>query len=373
MNIFRLIQRDHQEIDSLLSRLQLAPGEADFDGAGRRYLVDRLLSVASRHEAAEELALWPYVRRALPDGAEMAGHGLEGERDAKAVLELLRATTSEEDIAGTCAELHALIRAHAAFEEETVFPRIRSRTTRVWAALAGFRFRAARRAGPTRPHYRGPDRPLGLLTRGAPTAMFDHLRDLGKRQRRHPVGFEAPDRADAVAVIEAGHCRIEALLSQAEVQEDVDDRLLQRLIREIAVHDAMERQYLYPVIRRRLPDGNARYDKMMSEHGRVGLLAAKLDIYRFHDEARATWVHELIISTRTHIAEEEASVLPPLAARMTREELVDLGDRLERASKKAPTRPHPHMAGAGAGGRLSSLLTRPIDKARDALAGRRAQ
>jgi hypothetical protein len=40
--------------------------------------------------------------------------------------------------------------------------------------------------------------------------------------------------------------------------------------------------------------------------------------------------------------------------RMTHEEPVDLGARLEAVRAKAPTRPHPHMAGVGTGARLTA-------------------
>lgn len=371
MDIFRLIQQDHHEIDSLLSRLQLAPDAADFDQAGRRYLLDRLVAVASRHEAAEELVFWPQVRRRLPGGDDLADQGLRDEGDAKTVLDLLPVTTSERDLIATCVELHGLLRAHARYEEETVFPRMRTYTTHVWAGLAGIRFSMAQRVGPTRPHPKGPDRPAGLLTWGAPAVLLDHLRDLAHRQRRHPVGFDQPGRADGVAVLEARHTRIGQLLSEIEGQAEAEDQLLGAALREVSVHDAIERQYLHPAVRRRLPDGNALYQQLTGELGQIGRLAAKLDVYHFHDEARAAWVRELTVNIRNHIEQEEAVIFPALAARMTREELVDLGERLERASVRAPTRPHPHTAGAGTSARVASLLARPLDKARDALAGRR--
>jgi hypothetical protein len=79
----------------------------------------------------------------------------------------------------------------------------------------------------------------------------------------------------------------------------------------------------------------------------------------------------LSIRIRTHIEQEEAGVLAPLAARMTDEELVDLGGLLESGRAKAPTRPHRYVAGAGLGARLSRLVAGPLDKTRDAPPGRR--
>jgi Hemerythrin HHE cation binding domain len=372
VDIFRLLQRDHRELDSLLRRLEQPPDEADFDEAGRRYLLDRLVSVAARHEAAEEVTFWPHVRRRLPDGARLTDQALRDERDAKAVLDLLRFVRSEAELAGECGQLRTLIAKHAGFEEGTVFPRMRTHTGWLWARLAAMRFRAARRIGPTRPHPHGPDRPLSLMTIGAPAAVFDHLRDLGDRGRRHPTGFENPDHTDAVGVLTDLHAGIIQLLARIEAQPDPDDALVHDTIRELSVHDAIERQYLYPVVRRRLEDGPQRCERLVSEHGRVTELAADLDAYRFHDESRLSWLRELIAATRTLIEHEEAGVLPALAARMTHEELVDLGAMLESARTKAPSRPHRHAVATGAGARMSRWFVAPVDRARDALQGRRS-
>jgi hemerythrin superfamily protein len=371
VDVLQLLQQDHREIDELLRRLEVPAGRADFDRSGREFLLDRLVSVASRHEAAEELVLWPEVRSRLPDGASLADEALRQEREGKAVLDLLRVVRSEDEIVEECGLLHELVQKHGDFEEHRVFPSLRKRTTCVWRTLAAYRFRAARRAGPTRPHPNGPDRPLGLVTMGASVAVVDHLRDLGSRQRRHPTGFESPGSDDAVLVLTRHHGRIIALLAEIEGHEDPDDMIVREVIRELSIHDSVERQHLYPVVRQRLDDGNRQYGHLLSEHERVTQLAADLDVYRFHDEARTNWIRELTLTVRTHIEQEEGGVLPALAARMTAEELIDLGVRLDSAWAKAPTRPHRHAVAVGTGARISSLVAGPLDKARDSLWRRR--
>jgi hypothetical protein len=56
---------------------------------------------------------------------------------------------------------------------------------------------------------------------------------------------------------------------------------------------------------------------------------------------------------------------------MAEAELAELGQVLQAAKPKAPTRPHSHLGGAGLGARLSRAVAAPLDKTRDALAGRR--
>ncbi len=98
-------------------------------------------------------------------------------------------------------------------------------------------------------------------------------------------------------------------------------------------------------------------------------MAAEIDRYRFHDQARHSWLAEMTGLIRSHIEMEEDRVLPALRAHLTREELVDLGGLLESARTKAPTRPHRHVAGSGPGARLSRRVVGPLDRTRDLIRG----
>lgn len=371
MDVFDLLRQDHRVMDDLLRRICRPAGAADFDHSGRLYLLDRLTVVASRHEAAEEITFWPHVRQRLSDGDRLADRGLRAERDVKAYLDLLGVERSDEDIAAQAGQLRRLLGDHIRFEESEVFPAMHRCSTPVWRALSALRYRLALRAAPTRPHPDGPDTPLGFMTVGAPALVLDHLRDLRNSRRRHPEGFEHPDHLDAVAVVKEDHSRIRDRLALIDSQDDPDDTLVHETIRLLAVHDSIERQYLYPMVRLRVVDGNEVYSHLISDHGEMAAQAAKIDSYRFHDQARKEWLGELADTTRSHMEWEEDTVLACLSERLTGEELTVLGCQLASARQHAPTRPHPHIAGVGAGARLSRRLAGPLDKTRDAL-GRRA-
>ena len=49
----------------------------------------------------------------------------------------------------------------------------------------------------------------------------------------------------------------------------------------------------------------------------------------------------LIESVRHHVEEEEQDMFPRVRKALSREQLSELGDLIERAKKVAPTRPHP--------------------------------
>lgn len=357
-------------MDGLARRVARPPDDADFDFEERRYLLDRLVLVTSRHDAAEEMTFWPHVRRRLVDGDRLAERAVQAEDEIKGCLSVMGVTRAEDELVAEAGRLRTLLGEHIHFEETTVFPAMHRCTTQVWRVLTGYKFRLAARAAPTRPHPDGPVTLAGFMTVGAASIVVDHLRDRRDAARRRPDGFESTGHPDVIEVIEAEHRRIRDLLERIDAQADPDATLVHHAIRQLSIHDSIERQYLYPVVRRRVEDGNQVYSQLIAEHGAIAQRAANLEAYRFHDDSRISWLRELAAMSRRHMDEEEETVLPRLRARLTTEELIHLGGQVAAARDRAPTRPHPHVAGAGAGARVSSRLAAPLDKARDALSGR---
>lgn len=172
-NLYACIERDHRYIERLMAQLEADPSEVNYDGPARKKLASYLVVAASRHEAAEEIVLWPAVRKRVPTGPALADEGLRQEHDAKFMLDVLTVGSPGPGIA----EFILAARAHMAFEEQQALPALRKVTSRPGAWLLGIKFATAKRITPTRPHPYGPDRRFGLVTKGALTAGLDHLRD----------------------------------------------------------------------------------------------------------------------------------------------------------------------------------------------------
>lgn len=172
----KLIQADHRYTEGLLAQLTADPAAVTYDDAARDNLANYLVAACSRHEAAEELVVWPAVHKRVTGGAALIAEGLRQEKEAKYALDALRFASGarQQQLA---AEVAALLRAHIVFEERKVLPALRRAT--IWPGLHwfGLEFVLAKRVGPTRPHPRGPVRRYGLLTRGMLAAVTDRLRD----------------------------------------------------------------------------------------------------------------------------------------------------------------------------------------------------
>lgn len=182
-NIFSILKREHGEVERLLVQLEVDPAQTTMDEAARVHLAQHLVMVESRHEAAEEMVFWPAVRKRLREGDALADRALAQEREAKYTLDALRFAASEESRLALVTEFARAARAHVAFEEEEVWPVFRKAIGHLGRWLLGMRYVFAERVGPTRPHPRGPDRPLGMFTRGIAVATLDRVRD--KMTGRH--------------------------------------------------------------------------------------------------------------------------------------------------------------------------------------------
>lgn len=179
-DLWKILKSDHDRIWDLLDRLtepDAAPGDHE-----RRAAARELVAVASSHEAAEELVIWPAVRELCPDGDDLAAKALEQEsRLRRALNELARLSPAHEEF-GSCAHAVAgLARTHLRYEQNQVWPRLDEQldsagSAHLTAQWLGTRWLTARRSGPARPRPHLPasvpvlgaagpaDRALGRLT-----------------------------------------------------------------------------------------------------------------------------------------------------------------------------------------------------------------
>jgi hemerythrin superfamily protein len=171
-DVFEVLKADHEEVESMLARLESG------QGSDRGQLAEQLIMEESKHEAAEEMYFWPSVRERVERGDELADTAINQENEAKGVLDSLRraeAGSSEfEELLTTFSKAG---REHIAFEEEQVWPLLRQALSREEADNLGANIAKAKEMGPTRPHPHGPDGAAGLKTVGTATAMVDKARD----------------------------------------------------------------------------------------------------------------------------------------------------------------------------------------------------
>jgi hypothetical protein len=146
-------------------------------------------------------------------------------------------------------------------------------------------------------------------------------------------------------------------------------KMAQALVIEESRHEAAEEMYFWPTVRERLPDGDQLADLAIGQEQEGKEVLASLDKADADDPEFEGLLGKFISAGREHITFEEAQVWPGLRIALTEAEAAELGDKLEKAKNKAPTRPHPHTP-ASPGVLKATSPAAAADKVRDVISHR---
>ncbi len=124
-DLWKILQADHDRLRDLLGRLTGDPGTTADTVRDRRAIARQLVDAASGHEAAEELVIWPAVRRRCPRETDRARRARRQERELLRELdELDDVSAGDEEFDAWVARIAGLARAHLSYEEDVVWPRL---------------------------------------------------------------------------------------------------------------------------------------------------------------------------------------------------------------------------------------------------------
>ncbi|MFE9452759.1 hemerythrin domain-containing protein [Streptomyces sp. NPDC006739] len=139
---------------------------------------------------------------------------------------------------------------------------------------------------------------------------------------------------------------------------------------ELVRHSVAEEAYLYPAVRQHLTGGDALADKEIEDHSKAEQIMKDLEALEADEPEFDRLISSLMTEIRSHVADEEQNLFPRLEAACPPEALDDLGDKVRRAKKTAPTRPHPSAPDHPPANKLLAPGTGLVDRLRDALSGR---
>jgi hemerythrin superfamily protein len=179
---FDVLAKDHEEVKDMLAELEKGPTAASGATANqlalRKKMTQQLVIEESKHEAVEEMYFWPAVRESLTDGDDLANQAQQQEQEGKEVLDKLdKAAADDAEFEGLLAQFITDGRAHIAFEEERVWPRLREVLSSAQAEEIGGKLEQGKKTAPTRPHPNTPASPGVLKSAGPAVAAADRLRD----------------------------------------------------------------------------------------------------------------------------------------------------------------------------------------------------
>ncbi|KAI8471730.1 MAG: hypothetical protein J3K34DRAFT_416083 [Monoraphidium minutum] len=184
---------------------------------------------------------------------------------------------------------------------------------------------------------------------------------------------EAPaGSASIVTSILDDHARLlsyHRLLQGPRVAGEERKHLRHRIVHDLSVHSLAEGEVLYPALKNGL--GPERRDRVLDDPVSLKIIIGGIDKITADDPGFTARIDDLYRELRAHVDEEENSVLPMFAAMVDPSELDRLGRRFEAAKSRVPTRPDTLAPDKPVTGNVvADRLTAPLDKMRDAAAGR---
>lgn len=160
--------------------------------------------------------------------------------------------------------------------------------------------------------------------------------------------------------------KIDALPPGDEQRKKYADQAVMELVR----HAVAEEVYLYPAVREFLPDGDAVADKELEDHAQAERTMKELAGVSAGEPEFDRLIGELMTEIRSHVRDEEDNLFPRLRSAASEDQLLKLGDKVRKAKKTAPTRPHPSAPDTPPANKLLAPGAGVVDRIRDALTGR---
>jgi hemerythrin-like domain-containing protein len=180
---------------------------------------------------------------------------------------------------------------------------------------------------------------------------------------------------DALQLLERDHDDVRRLLAALEQPAladagQVSTGLVAQLVIMESGHEAVEEQYFWPLVRRRVQNGPRLAEQAVSQEQEARHVLDRLEKHGpGHPEFPAR-LRQFIAIGRAHIEFEETEVWPWVRLALSEQELDDLGAQLEQGKRLAPTRPHPNMPCTPEVLKVAAPIAGAADRIRDVLAGR---
>ncbi|WP_438489629.1 hemerythrin domain-containing protein [Streptomyces sp. S186] len=147
--------------------------------------------------------------------------------------------------------------------------------------------------------------------------------------------------------------------------------LADRLTVELVRHSVAEEQYLYPTVREHVAGGRTLADRELDDHTEVEKLLKSLESLEPTDSRFDQQIAKLQTTVQAHVQDEEKRLFPLLADACSAQMLDELGEKVRKAKKTAPTRPHPSAPHTPPANKILAPGTGLVDRVRDMLTGRR--
>ncbi|HET9500484.1 MAG TPA: hemerythrin domain-containing protein [Marmoricola sp.] len=178
---------------------------------------------------------------------------------------------------------------------------------------------------------------------------------------------------DMVSVLVKDHEEIKEFFKEIESATDAKSRrdAADKLTAEVARHSVAEEMYLYPAARDALPNGDKMVDEEIKEHSEAEELLKRWEKMDGDDPEFMSTFQQIKQGLLHHIdEEEEPKLFPEMQAALSQEQQDELGEKITKAKKLAPTRPHPSAPNEPPADKVLGVPLGIVDRIRDKMSGR---
>jgi hypothetical protein len=185
-----------------------------------------------------------------------------------------------------------------------------------------------------------------------------------------PVGGATTGR-NVIDVLTEQHRELQTLCDRlTSTPAPERGRVAQVVVATLSRHLSAEEQYLYPAIRKVVPDGDLLADRELAEDHGLLVTLKRLDGVKPDDPAFTQLAGDVAAAVRRHVEADAEELLPLLAQMVPVEDLIRVGNRVETAEEAAPTRPHPATPSRPPWNKIVDPAVAVLDKVRDVAARR---
>jgi hemerythrin superfamily protein len=172
-DVIEILTSDHRDVTALIGEIWSVA-----DPMIRRDLTDTAISELVRHAVAEEMYVYPAMRKYLADGDKAVEHDVEEHKELEQTMKDLESVdVSGPDFEKSLRQLETLLADHVRDEETEQFPELRRRVPHEELIELAGKVETAKKLAPTRPHPSAPNSELFHKAVGPGVGLVDRLRD----------------------------------------------------------------------------------------------------------------------------------------------------------------------------------------------------
>ena len=172
-DVVDVLTSDHRDVTALIGEIWTIR-----DPMMRRDLTDTAISELVRHAVAEEMYVYPAMRKHLPHGEKAVEHDIEEHQELERTMKRLEAVdVSSTEFDATLRQLETLLADHVQDEESEQFPQLRRLIPADELVELAGKVETAKKLAPTRPHPGAPNNELFHKLVGPGVGLVDRLRD----------------------------------------------------------------------------------------------------------------------------------------------------------------------------------------------------